>query len=192
MTSPSPNSLSKPPAKGKFWRAFAAVTILPINGSQKAVLGCLIDHANPKSGLCYPSEALIAAEIARPIRTVERAVADLLLTPYLSRKRRHQSSNVYSINFDALLKRGMPTRHAEWPIEWRVRKRLRKWLRNRRRDEKSPVKSGGSIRQKWRVIPSRVADKQKKRTGKEEKKSRMASPLRGDGVALRLFRLQAK
>ena len=70
--------MGKPPSKGNFWRAFAAVTILPINGSQKAVLGCLIDHANPNNGLCYPSEALIAAEIAHSIRTVERAIADLL------------------------------------------------------------------------------------------------------------------
>ncbi len=96
--------MSRPPSKGDFWRAFAAVTILPINGSQKAIFGCLIDHANPKTGLCYPSEALIAAETGHPIRTVERAVAGLLLTPYLSRKQRPQSSNDYAINFDVLLK----------------------------------------------------------------------------------------
>jgi hypothetical protein len=87
-----------PPAKGHFWRTFAAVAILKISGSQKTVLGCLVDHANPKNGRCYPSEALIAAETGLPIRTVERAVADLLLTPYLSRKRRNQSSNIYSIS----------------------------------------------------------------------------------------------
>jgi hypothetical protein len=95
--------MSKLPSKGEFWQAFAAATILPINGSQKTVLGCLLDHANPKSGSCYPSEALIAAETGCPTRTVQRAIADLLRTPYVSRQRRTQSSNSYSINFDALL-----------------------------------------------------------------------------------------
>jgi hypothetical protein len=127
---------------------------------------------------------LIAAETAIPIRTVERAVADLLRTPYLSRNRRPQSSNTYNINFDALLKdwddykaRGAAYRVA---VQETVTKAvtvtepspMTKSHPSEVADQ--PVKCGGSI-------PSRVADKQKKITGKEEKKSRMASPLRGDG-----------
>ena len=78
--------MSKLPPDVEFWKAFAAVNLLPrsINGTMKAVLGCLIDHANPKSGRCVPSEGRIAAMIKRPLRTVERAVAELLRTPYLS------------------------------------------------------------------------------------------------------------
>jgi hypothetical protein len=136
-----------PPAKGHFWRTFAAVAILKISGSQKTVLGCLVDHANPKNGLCYPSEALIAAETGLPIRTVERAVADLLLTPYLSRKRRNQSSNIYSINFDALLE------------AWDDYKGRGAAYRLRRENGCATDAEDKRPSQKWRINPSKFTDR---------------------------------
>jgi hypothetical protein len=143
--------MSMPPSKGKFWQALAAVNVLPVNSPQKAVLGCLVHHANPGNGLCYPSEALIAAEIKKPLRTVERAVSGLLTTPYVSRSRRPQSSNSYVINFEALLR------------EFAAFKARGEEYRNAREATRRngsgglggaflwPVKSGGSPRQEWRV-----------------------------------------
>ena len=39
-----------PPFDVEMWTIYLAVTFLPLNGMQKAVLGCLIDHANPTTG----------------------------------------------------------------------------------------------------------------------------------------------
>ena len=187
--------MSKPPPKGDFWRAFAAVTILPINGSQKAVLGCLIDHANPKNGLCYPREALIAAETAIPIRTVERAVADLLRTPYLSRNRRPQSSNTYNINFDALLK--------DWD-DYKARGAAYRVADQETVTEAVTVTEPSPMtkvtRQKWRINPSNVAGLYRQewrinRKREQEKKKRNPEwrhRCAATAIALRLFRLQAK
>jgi hypothetical protein len=188
--------MSKPPPKLEWWRVYAAVTILPINGSQKAVLGCLVDHTNPKSGLCYPSEALIAAEIKRPLRTVERAVSKLERTPYLSVKPRSQSSNSFDINFDALLKafdaykaRGAAYRATDQeavtaPVTETVTETVTPLLPKPKSHPSKvaghTVKSGGST-------PSKVAGKQKKIIGKEKRNSLKASPLRGDGDSASLF-----
>lgn len=182
--------MSSPPPKGTFWRAFAAITVLPVNGTQKAVLGCLVDHANPKSGLCYPSEALIAAEIGRPLRAIERAVADLLKTRYVSRKRRTCSSNLYEINFDAILNewdaykaRGTNHRHASnvviQPVTQTVTEQPPKTERRPSKVAGQPVSSGGST-------PSKTAAKQEKIKVKEEKKKR-TSPHSGDGASASLY-----
>lgn len=141
--------------------AYAAVTILHLNDSQKAILGCLLDHVNKTTGLCYPSEELMARETGRSIRTVERAVAGLLLTPYLSRQRRRQSSSSYRINYNALLQ------------AWDDYKARGAAHRAPSKAADQPVKSGGSI-------PSKVAGKQKQIKGKQKRKPRKASPQRGD------------
>ena len=110
--------MSKPPPKGKFWRAFAAVTILPITGADKAVLGCLVDFANSETGACWPGQTTIARATGKDIRAVKRSVQNLIKTPYLKRtqryranntpdlksmQRRHHTSNSYEIGWDALL-----------------------------------------------------------------------------------------
>jgi hypothetical protein len=62
--------MRKPPPKGEFWRAFAAVTILPISGTDKAVLGCLVDFANSETGACWPGQNTIARATRKDIRVV--------------------------------------------------------------------------------------------------------------------------
>ena len=43
--------------------------------SYNRVLSCIIDHANPHSGLCYPSQSIIAIETGYSVETVKRAVS---------------------------------------------------------------------------------------------------------------------
>lgn len=43
------------PPKEPKWKAKQAIHRLRLNGAQAAVLWSLIDHANSKSGLSYPS-----------------------------------------------------------------------------------------------------------------------------------------
>ena len=108
--------MSKPPSKGDFWRAFAAVTILPISGTDKAVLGCLVDFANSETGACWPGQNTIARATGKDIRAVKRSIQNLIKTPYLKRRQRyrastpdfmstqlHHTSNLYEIGWDALL-----------------------------------------------------------------------------------------
>jgi hypothetical protein len=91
-----------PPAKQK-WKMFLAAGLLPLlSGTDKAVLVCLIDHANPRTGRCDPSETTISAETETPLRTVERSIMRLREAGYLSRRRRMRSSNAYDINWPAL------------------------------------------------------------------------------------------
>jgi Helix-turn-helix domain len=109
--------MRKPPPKGEFWRAFAAVTILPISGTDKAVLGCLVDFANSETGACWPGQNTIARATGKDIRAVKRSIQNLIKTPYLKRTQRyrasnpsdlmstqrHHTSNLYEIGWDALL-----------------------------------------------------------------------------------------
>jgi hypothetical protein len=95
--------MSKPPPKGQWWKVFAAINILSITGADKAVLSCLVEHANAKTGRCFPAQSLVAVETGCDLRVVVRSVANLLKTIYVARSRRRQTSNMYEINFDALL-----------------------------------------------------------------------------------------
>lgn len=188
--------MRKPPPGLEWWSVYLAIGVLPLNGSEKAVLTCLVDHANSKSGRCVPSEGRIAAMIKRPLRTVERAVTQLGRTPYLSVKPRPQSSNSYSINFDALLKafdaykaqgaaysarKATYRRTVPEPVTLTVTEPVT--LRLKSHPSKvagHTIKSGGST-------PSKAAANNKKIKVKEEKKFRMASPLRGDAKSVSLL-----
>jgi hypothetical protein len=89
---------------GEFWKVCIAAGLAAcVNGAQKTVLSCLLHHADKKTGLCWPAQETIAKETKVPLRTVERAIADLLKTPYLSGENRSGTSKMYVVNFDALL-----------------------------------------------------------------------------------------
>ena len=91
------------PGSMEWWRYLRAVTLLPLRArSDLAVLGCLLDHANPTTGQCYPCQQLISNETGLDLRTVERAIVRLVGTPYLSKERRGCSSNAYHVNWKAL------------------------------------------------------------------------------------------
>jgi hypothetical protein len=71
----------KPPTYAK-WRALLGVLFMPKwSGAAKAVMGCLISHANPTTGRCDPGHARIAKMLELPTRTVERAMRFLKTTP---------------------------------------------------------------------------------------------------------------
>src|SRR5262249_25672899 len=96
--------MTRPVPEGDMWKVFFGVGVLRLSGTDKAVLTCLIEHANSETGLCYPSETTIAAEIGRDLRAVERSIANLIRTPYLTRQRRKQTSSIYTIKFAPILK----------------------------------------------------------------------------------------
>lgn len=103
-----PTRYQPPPGK---LRMYVAAALLPLNGAEKAVLVCLIDHANTKTGRCDPSEPTIAHELDVPLRTVERAIAGLRTAGIVNLLRRGRAgkggraSNAYHLNWQALLQR---------------------------------------------------------------------------------------
>lgn len=46
----------------------------PLSGVRKTVLRCLVDHANNKTGKCYPGQAKICEETGLSINTVKRSI----------------------------------------------------------------------------------------------------------------------
>ena len=136
-----------PPADVEMWRMFRAIGVLRLNGSQKAVLTCLLDHANPRTGRCDPSQERIATLLGLHIRTVEKAIAALLRTPYLRRERRGQSSNAYRIQWEAVIRADRQYRE-----QWQYR-------------------TNGRIRteQPFGSVPNKRADEKEKRKGKEKR-----------------------
>jgi hypothetical protein len=42
--------------------------------SYNSIFSCIIDHANPGDGLCYPSQSIIAIETGYSVDTVQRAI----------------------------------------------------------------------------------------------------------------------
>jgi Helix-turn-helix domain len=69
------------PGAEQKWRArnlvdihWALTAIKTPSESYNRVLSCIIDHANPHSGLCYPSQSIIAIETGCSVETVKRAV----------------------------------------------------------------------------------------------------------------------
>lgn len=53
---------------------WALTAIKTPSESYNRVLSCIIDHANPHNGLCYPSQSIIAIETGYSVETVKRAV----------------------------------------------------------------------------------------------------------------------
>jgi hypothetical protein len=94
--------VERPPQEG-FWRVFAGIGLLPISGTDKAVLTCLADCANSKTGACWPKQETIARAVGKDLRAVKRSISNLLDTPYLRRKRRRMTSNLYEIKWNAIL-----------------------------------------------------------------------------------------
>jgi hypothetical protein len=43
--------------------------------SYNRIFSCIIDHANPHTGICYPSQSIIAIETGYSVKTVKRAIA---------------------------------------------------------------------------------------------------------------------
>jgi hypothetical protein len=54
------NPLPENPPGGAKWKAKQGLHRLNLNGAEQDVLACLIDRANPTTGLCYPSEEFVA------------------------------------------------------------------------------------------------------------------------------------
>ena len=72
---PDPPPENPPP--GPKWQAKAGVHLLRLNGAESAILFCMIDHANGKTGLCYPSQPTLARVLNIPESTVRKAIASL-------------------------------------------------------------------------------------------------------------------
>ena len=65
-------------------------------------MACLIDRANPSTGLCYPSEEYIAGWTGRALRTVQRAIRTLWNKRLINITRRSLTSNRYYIAWGKL------------------------------------------------------------------------------------------
>ena len=104
VTPPKQDPLYEAPPEGKKLLSCYGILFSKLSSSQKAVLGCLVKHAHPRTGRCHPGQARIARMTGLSKSTVERAVASLCETPYLSRQRReHYSTNAYRIGWSALM-----------------------------------------------------------------------------------------
>jgi hypothetical protein len=95
---PLPNN----PPPGPKWKAEAGLNRMNLNGVEHDVMCCLIDLANSKTGLCYPSEEYVAGWTNRSQRTVRRAIASLKRKRLLKVIRRGMTSNRYVINWNHL------------------------------------------------------------------------------------------
>ena len=79
-----------------------------IEGIEKQVLSKLCDHANEKNNYsCWPSTKVLAREIGRSIRSVQRSIKSLKEKKYIYiRKTRWNDgvylSNIYTINIEKL------------------------------------------------------------------------------------------
>ena len=94
--------LNDNPPPGPKWKAKQGLNRLNLNGAEHDVMGCLVDRASSKSGLCYPSEEFIAGWTGRPLRTVQRAISSLWHKRLINITRRSLTSNRYFIQWDAL------------------------------------------------------------------------------------------
>jgi hypothetical protein len=100
-------TLYRPPPPKSKWQMFAAAGLHgSLSAAQKSVLVCLIDHANPKTGRCDPSQARIAAMTGMSPRAVKRAIAGLVRVGLLAKLRRAgpgmQHTNSYGVNWETL------------------------------------------------------------------------------------------
>ena len=66
------------PPPGPKWKAKQGLCRMNLSGSEHDVIACLIECANSKTGLCYPSQDYLAAWANHPPGTVKWAVASLL------------------------------------------------------------------------------------------------------------------
>ena len=74
------------------------------------MLSKLCDHANPKNNYeCWPSNKLLASEIGRSVRSVQRAIKSLSLKGYISMKKKKWRNgkpynskriNIYRLEYD--------------------------------------------------------------------------------------------
>ena len=71
---------------------------LLIKGWSKAVLMCLADHYNEKSGRCDPSISTICREIGCEEKTARKALANLAALGALSRTRRPARADLFALN----------------------------------------------------------------------------------------------
>jgi hypothetical protein len=94
--------LPENPPGGAKWKAKQGLHRLNLNGPEQDVMACLIDRANPNTGLCYPSEEFIAGWTARPLRTVRRAIHSLWQKRLINITRRSQTSNRYFLAWGQL------------------------------------------------------------------------------------------
>ena len=63
------------------------------------MLSKLCDHANPKNNYeCWPSIKLLASEIGRSDRSVQRAIKSLCLKGYIAVKKRKWNNSSYPSN----------------------------------------------------------------------------------------------
>jgi Helix-turn-helix domain len=95
-------TLPENPPGGAKWKAKQGLHRLNLNGAEQDVMACLIDRANPHTGLCYPSEEYIAAWTGRAMRTVQRAVRTLWDKRLINITRRSLTSNRYYIAWGKL------------------------------------------------------------------------------------------
>ena len=94
--------LPENPPPGAKWKAKQGLNRLNLNGAEHDVMGCLVDRASSKTGLCYPSEEFIEGWTGRPMRTVQRAIRTLWDKRLINITRRSATSNRYFINWSAL------------------------------------------------------------------------------------------
>ena len=109
-------------------------------------MGCLVDKANSKSGLCYPSEEYIAGWTGRPLRTVQRAIRTLWEKRLINIIRRSATSNRYFVQW-------MPVFSAYWHQEAFEKRHAQ---RHAQKVAGEDAKSGGSPIQKVAAEPRKI------------------------------------
>jgi hypothetical protein len=166
-------ALPENPPPGPKWKAKQALNSLNLNGAEHDVMGCLVDRANARTGLCYPSEEFIAGWTNRPLRTVERAIASLKRKRLIKIIHRGTTSNRYYIDWHRLF--------ASFRAMMAFQKRRLRQSDALQKVADHPVKSGGSY-------PPEVADKPRTEPRKENLGHEMAhSPSANDACEIFLF-----
>ena len=129
---------------GPKWKAKQGLNRLNLNGAEHDVMGCLVDRASSKSGLCYPSEEFIQGWTGRPMRTVQRAIRSLWDKRLINITRRSVTSNRYFIQWTTLFAAYKQQKAFERGVTLASRRRHRKKWRIRYQKWRITL-------QKWRL-----------------------------------------
>ena len=156
----APELPENPPPDAK-WKAKQGLNQLNLNGAEHDVMGCLIDRASSKSGLCYPSEEFIQGWTGRPMRTIQRAIRTLWDKRLINITRRSLTSNRYFIQWEPLFAAYRAQKAFERGVTLASRRRHAQKVADH------DTKSGGSH-------PPEVAAKPSNRTYEENLRHEMA------------------
>ena len=166
------------PAKPKFTRIPKVPDLIAAGVPTEAIptYCCLADHANNKTGLCWPKMETLARTLNRSVRTIQRhlhLLRELGLIEFLER-RRHKgrfSSYLYKVLHIAT------TGHGGLMGTERSNKRRTKRLRTTPKSPSNTVKEGYH----WLFGDSALQEKHQVQDQEEQRKREEAARRRTDG-----------